>query len=101
MVSTLPKGTALGLCDVISAMFSGYFIESGGGIMPAVEQYLRAFVTDESDRAARSRRAAKAITYGQYNLEELLSELKGIVAADGHWEATRIQGYKLKPVDMT
>ena len=38
MVSTLPKGTALGLCDVISAMFSGYFIESGGGIMPAVEQ---------------------------------------------------------------
>lgn len=69
--------------------------------MPAVEQYLRAFVTDESDRAARSRRAAKAITYGQYNLEELLSELKGIVAADGHWEATIIQGYKLKPVDTT
>jgi len=101
MVTTLPKGTDLGLCDVISAMYSGYFIESGGGIMPAVEQYLRAFVSDETERAARSRRATKAITYGQYNLEELVSEVKKIVAADGHWEATMIQGYRLKPVDMT
>jgi len=101
MVSTLPKGTDLGLCDAISAMYSGYFIESGGGIMPAVEQYLRAFVSDETKRAARSRRAAKAITYGQYNLAELLDEQKRIVAADGRWQATVIQGYKLKPVDMT
>ena len=69
--------------------------------MPAVEHYLRAYVTDEKDRAARSRRAAKAITYGQYNLEELLNELNEIVASDGRWEATTIQGYQLKPVDMT
>ena len=101
MVSTLPKGTDLGLCDVISAMYSGYFVESGGGIMPAVEQYLSAYVMDERERAARSRRAAKAITYGQYNLAELLSELKGIVATAGHWQPTIIQGYQLKPVDMT
>jgi hypothetical protein len=101
MVTTLPKGTDLGLCDVISAMYSGYFIESGGGIMPAVDQYLSAYITDETERAARSRRATKAITYGQFNQVELLSELKRIVEADGHWEATRIQGYRLKPVDMT
>lgn len=101
MVTTLSKGTDLGLCDVISAMYSGYFIESGGGIMPAVEQYLSAYVSEETERAARSRRASKAITYGQYNLEELLSELKGIVAAEGRWKATMIQGYRLKPVDMT
>ena len=101
MVTTLPKGTDLGLCDVISAMYSGYFIESGGGIMPAVDQYLSAYITDETERAARSRRAAKAITYGQFNQVELLSELKRIVEADGHWEATRIQGYRLKPVDKT
>ena len=55
MVATLPKGTDLGLCDVISAMFSGYFVESGGGIMPAVEHYLRAFISDEGEKAARSR----------------------------------------------
>lgn len=101
MVSTLPKGTDLGLCDVISAMFSGYFVESGGGIRPAVDPYLSAYVTDEAERAACSRRGAKAITDGQDNLEELLSELKRIVAGDGRWEATIIQGYELKPGDMT
>lgn len=101
MVSSLPKGTALGLCDVVSALFSGYFIESGGGIMPAVDHYLRAAIPDEKARAARSRRAAKAVTYGQYNLEELLAKLQMIVAADGRWQPTVIQGYHLKPVDMT
>jgi len=101
MVSSLPKGTDLGLCDVVSALFSGYFIESGGGIMPAVDHYLRAAIPDEKERAARCRRAAKAVTYGQYNLDELLTELKTIVAADGQWQPTMIQGYQLKPVDMT
>ena len=43
MVATVPKGTDLGLCDVISAMYSGYFVESGGAIMPAVDQYLNTF----------------------------------------------------------
>ena len=56
---------------------------------------------EEIERAARSRRAAKGITYGQYNLEELLGELKRMVMGGGRWEATRIQGYSLKPVDMT
>lgn len=102
MVSPLPKGTDLGLCDVISAMYSGYFIESGGGIMPAVEQYLNQYLSDdEKERAARSRRAAKAVTYGQYNLNELIEQLNQIVKGSNHWEPTRVQGYCLKPVDMT
>ena len=78
MVSNLPKGTDLGLCDVISAMYSGYFVESGGGIMPAVDQYLSQYLPNEEERAARSRRASKAITYGQYNLNELIAELNNI-----------------------
>ena len=65
MVITLPKGTDLGLVDVMSAMFSGCFIESGGGIMPAVDHYLSVNIADEKERAARSRRATKSITYGQ------------------------------------
>ena len=47
MMDVVPKGTALGLCDLISAMFSGYFIESGGAVMPAVEAFLRQEVEDE------------------------------------------------------
>lgn len=101
MVTKLPKGTDLGLCDVISALYSGYFVETGGSIMPAVDQYLSAQIVDEKERAARSRRAAKAITYGQYNLNELLEELITIVQQSGAWQPTIIQGYHLKPVDMT
>lgn len=101
MVTTLPKGTDLGICDVISAMYSGYFVESGGGIMPAVDQYLSRFIDDEEERAARSRRAAKAVTYGQLNLAEMVAGLKAKVEAEGKWQATKVQGYHLKPVDMT
>jgi len=101
MVSTLPKGTDLGLCDAMSAMLSGYFVESGGRIMPAVDHYLKAWVPDEQERAARSRRAAKAITYGQYNLNELIEQMKKIVQHNGQWQPTRVEGYRLKPVDMT
>jgi hypothetical protein len=101
MVSSLPKGTDQGLCDVISAMYSGYFVESGGGVMPAVDQYLSLQITDEKECEARSRRASKAVTYGQYNLAELIEEAKRIVAENGQWKPTLIQGYKMKPVDMT
>lgn len=101
MVTTLPKGTDLGLCDVMSAMFSGYFVESGGRIMPAIDHYLRAWIPEEQERAARSRRAAKAITYGEYNLTELIEAMKTIVSQSGQWQPTVVQGYRLKPVDMT
>lgn len=101
MVTTLPKGTDLGLCDAMSAMCSGYFVETGGRIMPALDLYLSGEIADEKERAARSRRAAKAITYGQYNLNELIEELTKMVEQSGAWNPTVIQGYQLKPVDMT
>ena len=41
MMTVAPKGTSLGLCDTISAMYSGYFIESGGAVTPAIEAFLR------------------------------------------------------------
>jgi hypothetical protein len=101
MMGVVPKGTALGLCDLISAMLSGYFIESGGAVMPAVEAFLRQAVEGEGERAARSRRAAKALTYGSYNLKELIGKLRGIVEEEGIWEPIIVQGYRVAPVDGT
>ncbi len=101
MLTVVPKGTALGLCDLISAMFSGYFIESGGAVTPAVEAFLRQTVADEKERAARSRRAAKALTSGSYNLPELSDQLRAIVVAEGLWEPLIVQGYRVAPVDGT
>jgi hypothetical protein len=85
MVAVAPKGTALGLCDVVSAMFSGYFIESGGAIMPAIEAFLHQAIKDENERAARTRRAAKSVTYGSYNLKELMDSLQEIIRREGRW----------------
>lgn len=101
MVAVAPKGTALGLCDLISAMFSGYFIESGGAVMPAIEAFLYQEIKDERERAARSRRAAKAVTYGNYNLNELMDKLHEIVQAEGKWKPIMAQGYRIVPVDFT
>ena len=101
MVAVAPKGTDLGLCDLISAMLSGYFIESRGAVMPAVEAYLRQEIKDEKERAARSRRAAKALTYGNYNLKELIDTLQEIIESEGQWQPLRVQGYRIVPVDFT
>jgi len=101
MVSVVPKGTALGLSDLISAMYSGYFIESGGAVTPAIEAFLRQEVKDEKERAARARRGAKAVTYGSYNLKEMIDKVQSIVEVEGHWQPTVIQGYRVTPVDFT
>ena len=101
MVAVAPKGTALGLSDLISAMFSGYFIESGGAVTPAIEAFLRREVKDEKEREARTRRGAKAVTYGSYNLKELIDKLQAIVEVEGHWQPTVVHGYRVAPVDFT
>ncbi len=101
MVAVAPKGTALGLCDLISAMFSGYFIESGGAVMPAAEAFLHQKVKDTKGREARSRRAAKALTYGSFNLKELMDKLQEIVQAEGNWKTIMAQGYRIVSVDFT
>ena len=101
MVAVAPKGTALGLCDLMSAMFSGYFIESGGAVMPAVEAFLRQEIKDEKEREARSRRAAKALTYGNYNLKELMDKLQKIVEIEGNWKPIVVQGYRIVAADFT
>lgn len=101
MMEVLPQGTDLALCDLVSAMLSGYFIETGGAVMPAVEAFLRQEVENEREIAARSRRAAKALTYGSYNLKELIEKVQEIVKEEGKWEPIRVQGYRVVPVDGT
>lgn len=101
VVATAAKGTALGLSDVVSAMFSGHFIESRGAVTPAIEAFLRQEITDEKERAARTRRAAKAVTYGSYNLLEMMNQVQDIVQQEGHWQPIKAQDYRIVPVDFT
>lgn len=101
IVAVAPKGTDLGLCDLVSAMLSGYFIEAGGAVTPAVEAFLRQKLSDEQEIAGRTRRAAKALTYGSYNIQELLDQVSEIVKGEGRWTPITAQGYRVKAVDFT
>ena len=101
LVSVVSKGTALGLSDLASAMFSGYFIESGGAVTPAIEAFLHRQIEDVKEREARTRRGAKALTYGSYNLKELMSKLQEIIKAEGIWKPIVIQGFRVLSVDFT
>ena len=101
LVSVVSKGTALGLSDLANAMFSGYFIESGGAVTPAIEAYLHRQIKDAEEREARTRRGAKALTYGSYNLKELMNRLQDLVKTEGIWKPTIIQGFRVVSVDFT
>ncbi|MCZ7670800.1 MAG: hypothetical protein M5U34_28455 [Chloroflexi bacterium] len=101
LVSVVPKGTALGLSDLASAMFSGYFIESGGAVTPAIEAFLQRQIEDVEEKNTRTRRRAKALTYGSYNLKELMNRLKELIKAEGIWKPTIIQGFRIVSVDFT
>jgi len=101
LVSVVSKGTALGLSDLASAMFSGYFIESGGAVTPALEAFLHQQIEDAEEREARTRRGAKALTYGSYNLKELMDKLQDLIKAEGIWKPTIIQGLRVIAVDFT
>ena len=101
LVSVVPKGTALGLSDLASAMFSGYFIESGGAVTPAIEGFLHQKIKDAEKRESRTRRGAKALTYGSYNLKELMNKLQDLIKAEGIWKPTIIQGFRVVSVDFT
>lgn len=101
LVEVAPKGTALGLCDLISAMMSGFFIEAGGAVTPAVEAFLRQEIESETEREMRTRRAAKALTYGSYNINELIDQLCEIVQAEGEWQPIMAQGYRIAAIDFT
>ena len=101
LVSVVSKGTALGLSDLASAMFSGYFIESGGAVTPAIDAFLHRQIKDAKEREARTRRGAKALTYGSYNMKELVNKLQDLIRAEGIWKPTIIQGYRVLSVDFT
>ena len=101
IVSVAPKGTAVGLCDLGSALVSGHFLAHRGGVMPGVASFLHQHIEDEAELAARSRRAWKALTYGSYNTNEMIDKLKQIVEREGRWQPLRVGGYVVKSFDFT
>ena len=101
MVSVAPKGTDLGLCDTMSAMLSGFFIEGGGAVTPSVDAFIGRSIEDKVEHAARTRRAAKAVSHGSFNINDMIEQLHQIVEKEGKWQPKRVEGYKIESVDFT
>lgn len=82
-------------------MASGHFLSNRGGVTPGVFSFLNGHIEDEAEVAARSRRSAKALTYGSYNMNEMVDQLKQIVVREGLWQPTKVEGFVVKSVDFT
>ena len=82
-------------------MVSGHFLSSRGGVTPGVFSFLNGQIEDETELAARSRRSAKALTYGSYNMNEMVKGLKEIVVREGMWQPTKVDEFVVKSVDFT
>jgi hypothetical protein len=92
-VEFAPIGTNLGLYYVLCALIHGYFLESRGGIFPALA---RLRLPD-----AVVRRSWAAVHQGGWQMGVLLVGWRKQVEGGGRWQPVRLDGYRLKAGDMS
>jgi hypothetical protein len=92
-VEYAPIGTNLGLLYLIWALISGQFLESRGGIFPALAQL--------GLPKAAVRRSWAALNKGGWQIGKLIVAWRAQVEAAGRWQAVRVDGYRVKAGDMS
>jgi hypothetical protein len=92
LVEALPLGTNLGLLHFLWMLVSGNLLESRGAIFPALQRM--------GLNEAESRRAWAAFAKGKWEIAELLAQWQRQVEAEGVWEEHRLEGYRVKAVDL-
>ncbi len=74
-------------------LVSGALHNSRGALFPALQAI--------GLKEAEVRRSWAAFRYGRWDIGELLTTWREKVEGQGHWQAHRYTGYKVKPVDIT
>ena len=92
-VEYAPIGTNLGLLYLIWALISGQFLESRGGIFPALAQL--------GLPKAAVRRSWAALNKGGWQIGKLIVAWREQVETAGRWQAVRVDGYRVKAGDMS
>lgn len=92
-VEYAPIGTNLGLLYVMWALLSGQFLESRGGIFPALAQL--------GLPKAVVRRSWAALTQGSWQIGKLIAAWREQVEAAGRWQPLVIEGYRVKAGDLS
>lgn len=93
VVKGVPVGTNLGLLQFLWALMTGVFLGSRGAIFAALQNC--------GFGQAESYRIWQAMAEGSWAIERLLKNWRNYVQEQGHWQATRYEGYRPKAVDTT
>jgi hypothetical protein len=92
-VEWLPIGTNLGIYYLICALMRGHFLESRGGLFPALAQL--------GLSKAVVRRSWAAFQQGGWQIGTLIAGWRQQVEAGGRWQPVRVDGYRVKAGDMS
>ena len=93
VVKELPIGTNLGLLHLLWMMVTGKGLPSRGALFPGLQA---------SGLGPNSiSRAWGAFRYGAWQIGDLLSGWSDYVQAQGHWQASEYEGFRVKAVDIT
>jgi hypothetical protein len=93
VLKSVPLGTNIGLFYLIYALISGQFLQSRGGLFPALGQMglTKSVVC----------RCWQAFAKGGWEIGKLIHAWRMQVERDGRWQAVRVEGYRVKAVDLT
>lgn len=93
ILQVVPVGTNIGLLRVLWVMVNGSFLQSRGGLHPALA--LNGFSPEEI------RRSWAAVRYGSWSMNDLLGSWQHYVAQQNEWRAHRYEGLRVLSVDIT
>lgn len=92
LLRSVPIGTNLGLLHLFFAFLSGRFLQSRGALFPAL--------ADLGLKDDAVRRASAALTYGRFDITELLKDWNQTVQEEGSFRPHCHGGIRPVPVDM-
>jgi len=92
LLRRVPLGTNLGLLHLFWALMSGRFLQSRGAVFPAL--------ADLGLPDAAVRRAGAALTYGRFEMSDLVADWKQTVEQEGVFQPHSHDGVRPVPVDL-
>lgn len=92
LLRRVPLGTNLGLLSLMWALLSGRLLHSRGALFPALADL------GLSDAAVR--RTSAALTYGRFQMADLIDDWNQLVLQEGHFQPHSHEGIRPVPVDM-
>jgi len=92
-LTDVPVGTNLGLLHLLFALLSGHFLNARGAVFPALDEF--GLPKDVLQRAVA------ALTYGSWQIEDLLARWQHAVQHEQRWVPNSYEGVRPVAADLT